>query len=105
MRRLAAVMVVLLLLALAAGSAVAARMSRSRHRREGRGTSRSGPASPTVSSVSWRTWSQTSRRTHPNIHVKVVGGISDDKIVAAIRGGNAPDVAHSFTPTHRGILR
>jgi multiple sugar transport system substrate-binding protein len=35
-------------------------------------------------------------RSHPKIHVKVVGGISDDKIVAAIRGGNAPDVAHSF---------
>jgi multiple sugar transport system substrate-binding protein len=35
-------------------------------------------------------------KTHPKIHVKVVGGISDDKIVAAIRGGNAPDVAHSF---------
>ena len=35
-------------------------------------------------------------KTHPEIHVKVVGGISDDKIVAAIRGGNAPDVAHSF---------
>jgi multiple sugar transport system substrate-binding protein len=35
-------------------------------------------------------------KSHPNIHVKVVGGISDDKIVAAIRGGNAPDVAHSF---------
>src|SRR6185295_15657922 len=27
-------------------------------------------------------------KTHPDIHVKVVGGISDDKIVAAIRGGN-----------------
>jgi multiple sugar transport system substrate-binding protein len=35
-------------------------------------------------------------KQHSNIHVKVVGGISDDKIVAAIRGGNAPDVAHSF---------
>jgi multiple sugar transport system substrate-binding protein len=35
-------------------------------------------------------------QAHPKIHVKVVGGISDDKIVAAIRGGNAPDVAHSF---------
>jgi multiple sugar transport system substrate-binding protein len=35
-------------------------------------------------------------KTHQDIHVKVVGGISDDKIVAAIRGGNAPDVAHSF---------
>src|SRR3954447_19049092 len=35
-------------------------------------------------------------KSHPNIHVTVVGGISDDKIVAAIRGGNAPNVAHSF---------
>src|SRR4026207_78784 len=35
-------------------------------------------------------------KTHPDIHVKVVGGISDDKIVAAIRGGNAPQVALSF---------
>ena len=35
-------------------------------------------------------------KQHPNIHVKVVGGIDDDKIVASIRGGNAPDVAHSF---------
>src|SRR3954470_2026340 len=28
---------------------------------------------------------------HPGIHVKVVGGINDDKIVAAIRGGRAAD--------------
>src|SRR4029453_11618021 len=35
-------------------------------------------------------------KTQPNIHVKVVGGIPDDKILPAIRGGNAPDVARSF---------
>src|SRR4051794_6737008 len=28
---------------------------------------------------------------HPGVHVKVVGGINDDKIVAAIRGGRAAD--------------
>src|SRR5262245_31890914 len=35
-------------------------------------------------------------KSHQNIHVKVVGGISDDKNVAAIRAGNARDVADSF---------
>src|SRR5215216_5646757 len=41
---------------------------------------------------------------HPNIHVKVVGGIDDDKIIASIRGGNAPDVAHSFTSDNTGAF-
>ena len=36
-------------------------------------------------------------RSHPWITVKVAGGVNDDKIVAAIRGGNAPDVAMSFS--------
>jgi multiple sugar transport system substrate-binding protein len=43
-------------------------------------------------------------KTHPGIHVKVVGGISDDKIIAAIRGGNAPDVAQSFTADNTGAF-
>src|SRR4051794_4674872 len=34
---------------------------------------------------------------HPGLHVKVVGGINDDKIVAAIRGGHAADAVQSFT--------
>src|SRR5918911_2734265 len=42
--------------------------------------------------------------SHPNIHVKVVGGIDDDKIVASIRGGNAPDVAHSFSSDNTGAF-
>jgi multiple sugar transport system substrate-binding protein len=41
-------------------------------------------------------------RSHPTIKVKTVGGISDDKIVAAIRGGNAPDVTQSFTADNAG---
>ena len=43
-------------------------------------------------------------KSHPNIHVKVVGGTNDDKIVAAIRGGNAPDVAQSFTSDNTGAF-
>ena len=41
---------------------------------------------------------------HPGIHVKVVGGTNDDKIVAAIRGGNAPDVAQSFSSDNMGAF-
>jgi len=41
---------------------------------------------------------------HPNIHVKVVGGISDDKIVAAIRGGSAGDVIQSFSSDNTGAF-
>jgi multiple sugar transport system substrate-binding protein len=39
----------------------------------------------------------------PNVSVKVVGGINDDKIIAALRSGNAPDVVSSFTSSNVGI--
>jgi multiple sugar transport system substrate-binding protein len=42
--------------------------------------------------------------SHPWITVKSVGGINDDKIIAAIRGGNAPDVAQSFTADNTGAF-
>src|SRR6476661_1153598 len=42
--------------------------------------------------------------SHPSIKVKVVGGISDDKIIASIRGGNSPDVAQSFTADNTGAF-
>ena len=42
-------------------------------------------------------------RKTPSVTVKVVGGINDDKIIAAIRGGNAPDVVSSFTSANVGI--
>ncbi len=32
-----------------------------------------------------------------DVTVKVVGGINDDKITAALRSGNGPDVVSSFT--------
>src|SRR3954463_13523191 len=41
-------------------------------------------------------------QSHPNVQVKVVGGINDNKIVAAIRAGNAPDVVSSFNSYNVG---
>ncbi len=41
-------------------------------------------------------------KAHPDVTVNVVGGITDDKIVAAIRSGNAPDVASSFNSYNVG---
>ena len=40
---------------------------------------------------------------HADVNVKVVGGINDDKILAAIRSGNVPDVVSSFTSSNVGI--
>ena len=42
-------------------------------------------------------------KAHANVTVDVVGSINDDKIVAAIRAGNAPDVASSFNSYDVGI--
>src|SRR5919202_5294675 len=39
---------------------------------------------------------------HPDVTVKVVGGINDDKITSAIRSGNVPDVVSSFTSSNVG---
>src|SRR6185312_4500882 len=41
-------------------------------------------------------------QANPGVKVKTVGGISDDKIVASIRGGNAPDIAQSFSTDNTG---
>jgi multiple sugar transport system substrate-binding protein len=38
-----------------------------------------------------------------DVEVKVVGGINDDKILAALRAGNAPDVVSSFSSQNVGI--
>ena len=42
-------------------------------------------------------------RKNAAVQVKVVGGIIDDKILAALRSGNAPDVVSSFTSANVGI--
>ncbi len=39
---------------------------------------------------------------HANVEVKLVGGINDNKIVASIRAGNAPDVVSSFNSYNVG---
>ena len=41
-------------------------------------------------------------RTHPTVHVKAVSDINDDKIIAAIRSGNVPDVVSSFASSNVG---
>jgi multiple sugar transport system substrate-binding protein len=40
---------------------------------------------------------------NPNVTVKVVGAINDDKILAALRSGNSPDVVSSFTSQNVGV--
>ena len=40
---------------------------------------------------------------NPDVQVKVVGGINDDKITAALRSGNGPDVVSSFTSSNVGL--
>jgi multiple sugar transport system substrate-binding protein len=41
-------------------------------------------------------------KKNADVNVKVVGGINDDKITAAIRSGNVPDVVSSFTSANVG---
>jgi multiple sugar transport system substrate-binding protein len=43
-------------------------------------------------------------KKNPKITVKVLGGVDDDKIIAAARGGNSPDVAHSFSTDNTGAF-
>ncbi|MFJ5773418.1 ABC transporter substrate-binding protein [Streptomyces sp. NPDC093094] len=64
----------------------------------------------------WHAWSAPSEvkavkdlvagfeKAHPNIHVSVVGGMTDDKINQALRAGGskAPDVISSFTTNNVG---
>ena len=42
-------------------------------------------------------------KAHPNVSIKVVGGINDDKIIAALRAGNAPDIVSSFQSNNVGV--
>jgi multiple sugar transport system substrate-binding protein len=42
-------------------------------------------------------------KAHPAVTVKVVGSINDQKIVAAIRAGTAPDVVSSFNSYNVGV--
>ncbi len=71
-----------------------------------------------VTVIFWHGWTQESEikaidaniavfeQRHPNIHVKAVGGITDDKINLALRAGvgAAPDVVSSFTTNNVGTF-
>ena len=43
-------------------------------------------------------------KAYPNVKVKVVGNINDEKIIAAIHSGNVPDAALSFTTDNTGVF-
>src|SRR5262249_20067583 len=43
-------------------------------------------------------------KLHPNVDVKSVAGVHDEKDVGAIRGGNAPNVALSFSSDNTGTF-
>ncbi|MFF6800844.1 extracellular solute-binding protein [Streptomyces sp. NPDC012616] len=79
-------------------------------------TDASDDASKETTLTFWHAWSAPSEvkavqalvagfeKTHPNIHVKVVGNMTDDKINQALRAGGstAPDVISSFTTNNVG---
>ena len=99
MRRVRAVVALLALLALGVATVAAT-------------TATAKPSSPTKLTV-WVGWSARELsvfkkvvaeydRNHPNVDVGVVGSINDNKIVAAIRAGNAPDVVSSFNSYNVG---
>ncbi|WP_031065511.1 ABC transporter substrate-binding protein [Streptomyces sp. NRRL WC-3742] len=66
----------------------------------------------------WHGWSQDNElkaindniaafeKAHPNIHVKAVGNVADDKVNQALRAGgdDAPDVVSSFTTNNVGMF-
>ncbi|MEU9097476.1 ABC transporter substrate-binding protein [Streptomyces sp. NPDC048361] len=80
------------------------------------GTSASDDASKDTTITFWHGWSAPNevaaiqanvdafQKAHPNIHVKVVGNVNDDKINQALRAGgsSAPDVVSSFTTNNVG---
>ena len=99
MRRVRTAVVLLVLLAM--GTAAAAATS---------ATSKS--SAPTKLTV-WVGWSARELgvfksvvaeydKAHPNVQIDVVGSINDNKIVAAIRAGQAPDVVSSFNSYNVG---
>src|SRR5438874_1591017 len=96
--------VILLLLAVGAGTAGAAKF----------GGSAQASGSKTTKLTIWVGWSARELKefkgvvaeydkAHSDVEVKVVGSINDDKITAAIRSGNAPDVVSSFTSANVGV--
>ena len=114
MRRIAAAITCLACLALAVGACGGGGGSSSTSSTAGASTTASTSHKP-VTITLWNGFTERElgvikqavadfHSTHPWITVKVVGGVNDDKIIAAIRGGNAPDVAQSFTADNTGAF-
>ena len=108
MKRMATIVVLLAALALVAVAAAAV----SEDAASTAPTAKAGTAAETL--TVWVGWSARELsefkkvaaeydKSNPAVTVKVVGGINDDKIIAALRGGNAPDVVSSFTSANVGI--
>jgi multiple sugar transport system substrate-binding protein len=77
--------------------------------------SKKGSAENPVKITAWVGWSASTHELkafkrlvaeydarHPEVKVKVVGDIVDNKILAAIRSGNVPDVVSTFTSSNTG---
>ena len=106
MKRVATAVILLASLVLAAAAVAGV----SEHATSAAPAAKAAPATLTV----WVGWSarelsefkkvvaEYDRKTAA-VEIKVVGGINDDKIIAALRGGNAPDVVSSFTSSNVGI--
>ena len=108
MKRMATMVVLLVALALAAIAAAAV----SEDAASTAPTAKAGSAATAL--TVWVGWSARELsefkkvvaeydRKNADVTVKVVGGIVDDKILAALRSGNAPDVVSSFTSANVGI--
>ncbi|MGW2401967.1 ABC transporter substrate-binding protein [Kitasatospora sp. NPDC001664] len=103
-------------LAAAAGSAVLALLATACTGTPDSGTTDESASGQDVTITFWHGWSQESetkaideniaafQKTHPNIKVKVVPRIEDDKVEQALRAGgpDAPDVVSSFTTDNVG---
>ncbi|MGW4897347.1 ABC transporter substrate-binding protein [Kitasatospora sp. NPDC004240] len=99
-----------------AGSAVLALLATACTGTNGSGGSDDSASGKDVTITFWHGWSQESevkaideniaafQKKHPNIKVKAVGNIADDKVNQALRAGgdDAPDVVSSFTTNNVG---
>src|SRR5262249_28500628 len=108
MRRMTTTVVLLAAVALVLAAVVAAT---TRSSAQARTTKASGPVKLTVS-VGWSAGNELISfkklvkdydTQHSDVDITVVGGINDNKIIAALRAGNAPDVVSSFSSQNVGI--
>ncbi|MER6303928.1 ABC transporter substrate-binding protein [Kitasatospora sp. NPDC001539] len=100
------------------GTAVLALLATACTGSDGAGGTDDSASGKDVTITFWHGWSQDNEvkaidaniaafeKAHPNIHVKTVGNIADDKVNQALRAGgdDAPDVVSSFTTNNVGMF-